>query len=75
VFDQPLMSLDIGLPLQEVRTLVRDTLGDSRDVHEAVVTATNRRGRTIACRIVAGVSGHTGPGGPDVVLLMEELKG
>jgi hypothetical protein len=38
-----------------------------------VIQATNRRGRTIRCRIVASPSGVPGNGSPNVVLLMEEL--
>src|SRR2546421_7992452 len=57
VYDQPLTSLDFGLPVQEVRALVRSSLAKPREIQEALVTsATNRRGRTIRCRIVASVS-------------------
>jgi two-component system CheB/CheR fusion protein len=73
VYDQPLMTLDIGLPLNEVRSLVRATMGDGTG-HEAVLNATNRRGRTIRCRVVASLSGVSETGTPDVVLLMEELR-
>jgi two-component system CheB/CheR fusion protein len=73
VYDQPLMSLDIGMPLGEVRGLVRATMSDGAEVHEAIVNATNRRGRTIRCRIVASVSALPGGDARSVVLLMEEL--
>lgn len=71
VYEQPLMSLDIGLPLTEVRSLVRSTLADGTS-HDTVVDATNRRGRTIRCRVVASISGSSENGSPNVVLLMEE---
>jgi two-component system CheB/CheR fusion protein len=74
VYGQPLMGLDIGLPLDEVRTLVRTSLADGGENRETVVDATNRRGRTIRCRIVASVGALTGDGTPNVVLLMEELR-
>jgi len=74
VYDQPLMSLDIGLPLGEVRALVRRSLADDGESRETVVDATNRRGRTIRCRIVASVSPLTGGDTPNVVLLMEEIR-
>jgi len=73
VYEQPLMTLDIGLPLNEVRSLVRATLTDGSS-HETVVDATNRRGRTIRCRVVASLSGMSDTGAPNVVLLMEELR-
>ncbi len=75
VYEQPLMGLDIGLPLTELRSLVRAALADDRRIREAVVEATNRRGRAIRCRIVASVSAQAGSETPNVVLLMEELKG
>ena len=73
VYDQPLMGLDFGLPLTEIRALVRRTLseGSSQDI---VLDATNRRGRTIRCRVVASASGVSENGSPNVVLLMEEMK-
>jgi two-component system CheB/CheR fusion protein len=74
VYDQPLMDLDIGLPLGEVRSLVRGSLANEGETSEIVVDATNRRGRTIRCRIVASVSAVSGGDTPDVVLLMEELR-
>ena len=73
VYDQPLMTLDIGLPLSEVRSLVRATLADGGS-QETVLNATNRRGRTIRCRVVASLSGMSETGTPNVVLLMEELS-
>jgi two-component system, chemotaxis family, CheB/CheR fusion protein len=73
VYDQPLMALDIGLPLSGVRGLVRSTLSEGTS-HETVLDATNRRGRTIRCRVVASASGVSENGSPNVVLLMEELR-
>ena len=73
VYDQPLMALDIGLPLSDARGLVRSVLTEPTDVHELVVTATNRRGRTIRCRMVASSLSLNSDGGRGVVLLMEEL--
>jgi two-component system, chemotaxis family, CheB/CheR fusion protein len=44
------MNLDIGLPLEEVIPLLRSTIADG-SVQEAVLDATNRRGRAIRCRV------------------------
>src|SRR5712691_5415746 len=66
VYDQPLMGLDIGLPLGDVRRLVRAVLAGEGAAQEAVVVATNRRGRTIHCRIVASSSTPPGSSGPNL---------
>ena len=73
VYEQSLMSLDFGLPLDETRSLVRASLAQPADVHTEMVRATNRRGRAIRCRIVASTLNFGGDGGKGVVLLMEEL--
>ncbi|HSR25296.1 MAG TPA: CheR family methyltransferase [Candidatus Eisenbacteria bacterium] len=74
VHEQPLMALDIGLPLGAVRSLVRSVLAGEGETREAVVDATNRRGRPIRCRLVASPGLVPGADRPNVVLLMEELK-
>ena len=74
VYDQPLMGLDVGLPLSSVRNLVRSVLAREGETQEAVVDATNRRGRTIRCRIVASMGAASDGDKPNIVLLMEELK-
>jgi two-component system, chemotaxis family, CheB/CheR fusion protein len=74
VYDQPLTSLDFGLPLNTVRSLVRSVLSSEGETREAVVDATNRRGRTIRCRVVASMDAVPRGDEPNVVLLMEELE-
>jgi two-component system CheB/CheR fusion protein len=70
VLGQPLLNLDIGLPLQEVRDLIRETLA-SAGPHVRTVDATNRRGRSIRCRLTcSGVPVKDREGG--AVLLMED---
>jgi two-component system CheB/CheR fusion protein len=44
------LTLDIGLPVDELRHAIRATLGGG-SIEELVVTATNRRGRAIECAI------------------------
>jgi two-component system CheB/CheR fusion protein len=73
VHEQSLMNLDIGLPVTEVRSLVRAVLSDDGEARETIVEATNRRGRGIRCRVVASISSTAAGDSPDVVLLMEEL--
>jgi two-component system CheB/CheR fusion protein len=71
VHGQHLMNLDIGLPLEQVLPLVRSTIDDG-SVHEAVLDATNRRGRAIRCRV--RTSPLQAPGGEahGVIVVMDE---
>jgi len=45
-----LLNLDIGLPLEEIRTPLRDTLATAEPRH-VTVPAVDRRGRTIECHV------------------------
>jgi two-component system CheB/CheR fusion protein len=49
---QHLLNLDVGLPMTELRPVVRKALADPSYVHELRLEAVNRRGRTIAVRLV-----------------------
>ena len=73
VKDQSLASLDIGLPVREVRRLVKAGLAGPETAQVAEIDATNRRGRPIRCRIVANAL--RGPSGSPtgVILLIEEI--
>jgi len=68
-----LLNLDIGLPVEKLRTLVRACLiGESKD-GAVVLNATNRRGKSIKCRVtcsplVAGTRGTRGA----IILMAEE---
>jgi two-component system CheB/CheR fusion protein len=69
---RPFLSLDIGLPVSELQPAITDVAAGSHDYKAVVVDATNRRGRTIKCRVTVGpLRNHDrSPGG--VILLMEE---
>jgi hypothetical protein len=45
------LNLDIGLPVDQVRPILRATLNGQRDRAATVVGATNRRGKRIRCRV------------------------
>jgi two-component system CheB/CheR fusion protein len=67
-----LLNLDIGLPVTELRTIIRPCLAGEIERQEVVLDAVNRRGKKIKCRItcsplVAGSKKREG-----VILLMEE---
>ena len=67
-----LLNLDIGLPVGELRTMIRPCLSGEVDRQEVVLDAINRRGKKIRCRVtcsplVAGSKKREG-----VILMMEE---
>jgi len=66
-------NLDIGLPAEELRALIRSGAGGTPRHDELVVTAVTRRGRAIRCRVIAHTLGD-GKTPAGVVLVMEELK-
>jgi two-component system CheB/CheR fusion protein len=51
VLGQHFLNLDIGLPFDELRALLRGVLSEPGEAGEAVVKAVNRRGRTITVRV------------------------
>ena len=51
VLGKSLLSLDIGLPVEQLRTMIRESLSGRRQFQEMIVDATNRRGRHIKCYI------------------------
>jgi two-component system, chemotaxis family, CheB/CheR fusion protein len=68
-----LLNLDIGLPVAELRTVIRPCLAGEIDRQEVVLEAVNRRGKKIKCRVtctplVAGSKKREG-----VILMMEEI--
>jgi two-component system, chemotaxis family, CheB/CheR fusion protein len=48
---QHFLNLDIGLPVDQVRPALRAAMSDENGAQSAVVQATNRRGRTVTCRV------------------------
>ena len=67
-----LFSLDIGLPVGELHQPIREIISRAAGHRELSLSATNRRGKTIQCRVamaplVGGDETTTG-----VILLMEE---
>jgi two-component system, chemotaxis family, CheB/CheR fusion protein len=71
VHGQHLMNLDIGLPLEQVMPLLRSTITDG-SVGEALVDATNRRGRAIRCRVRTSPLETAGADARGVIVVMDE---
>jgi two-component system, chemotaxis family, CheB/CheR fusion protein len=49
VLGKSLSSLDIGLPLEQLRSPIRDSISGKKQFQEMILDATNRRGRQIKC--------------------------
>jgi two-component system CheB/CheR fusion protein len=69
------MNLDIGLPVEQLRTPVRAVLSGRSTFQEVVLEATNRRGRTIQCRVTCAPLVGPERDTQGVILLMEEWSG
>jgi two-component system CheB/CheR fusion protein len=74
VVGEPFFDLDIGLPIKELRTMIRSVLRGKPTHDETVADAMTRRGRRIRCRVSATMLKGRGRAG-GVVLVMDELKG
>jgi two-component system CheB/CheR fusion protein len=69
---QSLLSLDTGLPVEQLRAPVRTLLNGDSTYEELVLSATNRRGRSLQCRITCSRLLGTEQIVQGVILLMEE---
>jgi two-component system CheB/CheR fusion protein len=49
VLGKSIFSLDIGLPVEQLRSPLRDSLSGKKQFQEMIFDATNRRGRQIKC--------------------------
>ncbi len=49
---KPFLTLDIGLPVESLIPAIRTCLAERRGQQELVVTARNRRGKTIRCKVL-----------------------
>ena len=67
---QHLLNLDIGLPTERLRPMIRRVLSGEADSIETRVTAVNRRGRTVELRVVT--SALNGSSGAILVMDPEE---
>ena len=68
-----LLNLDIGLPVAELRTMIRPCLSGELERQEVVLDAVNRRGKKIKCRITCSPLISFGKKREGVILSMEEL--
>jgi len=75
VADQPLLSLDIGLPVDQLRKPIRACLAKESEREEVTLEAVNRRGRAFSCRVICLPLGAAGSDGEvsGVILMMEPV--
>jgi len=69
-----LLSLDIGLPVGDLRNLVRSVMHGGSEYQEIMLAATNRRGRAMQCRVTGAPLIGIGEDIDGVILLMEEWR-
>jgi two-component system CheB/CheR fusion protein len=73
VDDQHLLSLDIGLPVDQLKPLLRACLTDgSGERQQLVVEATNRRGKAFRCQVTCLPLRGDHDGSPSGVIVMME---
>ena len=53
IWHRVLRNLDIGLPTDQLRSAIRTAFNGSGEFGEIILTATNRRGKPIACKVTA----------------------
>ncbi|HVJ22786.1 MAG TPA: CheR family methyltransferase, partial [Burkholderiales bacterium] len=68
-----LLNLDIGLPVGELRTIIRLCLAGEVGQQEIVVDAVNRRGKKIKCRVTCAPLVTAAKKREGVILTMEEI--
>ena len=72
--DEHFMSLDIGLPVESLKSQLRDTLGGNSEREELVLEATNRRGKAFQCRVTLLPMTNDSDGGVSgAIVLMEPV--
>jgi two-component system CheB/CheR fusion protein len=69
---KPFTSLDVGLPVDEVKKGIRSCLAGETGYEETVLQAVNRRGKRIQCRVTCSRL-HDTNDNPGIILLMEEI--
>ncbi|ACK68899.1 MCP methyltransferase, CheR-type with PAS/PAC sensor [Gloeothece citriformis PCC 7424] len=74
VQEQSILSLDIGLPVEQLREPIRNCLTGTTNSQEITLEAVNRRGKRIQCRISLNPLISHERERQGVILLMEEVE-
>lgn len=72
---QHFLNLDIGLPTDRLRSIIRRTLAGEEGPHDVTVAAVNRRGRSIDVRVLGSPLRGPEESATGVILTMEETDG
>jgi two-component system CheB/CheR fusion protein len=75
VLGQHFLNLDIGLPTDQLRSLIRRTLAGEGGPQEATVDAVNRRGRSIEVRVLGSALTDVRDAAAGIILTMEHVDG
>ena len=73
VVGKNLFDLDMGLPVKEAQKRIRSFLTQQKGAGDVVLTATNRRGKTIKCHVTYTLRLDSEGKRQGVVMLMEEV--
>ena len=71
---QHFLNLDIGLPTDRLRSIIRHIFAGADGRQEATVPAVNRRGRRIDVRVQGSLLRSAEPAAAGVILTMEEVQ-
>jgi two-component system, chemotaxis family, CheB/CheR fusion protein len=74
VRERSFLGLDIGLPVGELRPMIRACLSGEADSKELTVDATNRRGKRIRCHVVCAPLASMAQKRAGVILTMNEAQ-
>jgi two-component system CheB/CheR fusion protein len=74
VVGQHLLGLDIGLPVEQLKAPIREALKDETYRGDLTLTATNRRGKSIACHVTTLPLSVSAGEVSGAILLMEERE-
>ncbi|PWT84869.1 MAG: chemotaxis protein CheR [Blastocatellia bacterium] len=72
VRNQNFLNLDIGLPIDQLRSSIRTCLSGDNQVAEVIVQATNRRGKPINCKVIGTPLQGSDHDVRGVILMMDE---
>ncbi len=73
VVGQPFLTLDIGLPVEQLAVVIRDCIAGSDGHGTAVMQCVNRRGRHIRLRVTCTPMRGVGTSRHGAILLMEDV--
>ncbi len=75
VVGQHFLNLDIGLPIDQLRPMIRRVLAGDPEIQEIRLNAVNRRGRSIEVRVVGTPLTRNGEETTGAILVMDAVDG